>query len=421
MHVFDKDQLKALKKKDREAALQAHRADVDQLKILRHPRVLRVIETFEENKKMLAFVSEPVAGSLSNMFHDFSGFTGPDEVPEALREASVSAFEVSVGLMHLAEGLQFLHRDVRRLHLGLAPWSVFVTPTGAWKLAGLGMSEALAPGVTDVDCRYFVDFRAGKVASQAPQLALIPTTPSLRYASPEMTGGAGKVSPASDLFSLGLLAVEMMTSRNDDGTLSPIIEVPDENPATHAYRVQHLHPVPKLDRVPELLRPAIEALLNPGPASRPDSAQFMRCAYFDRGPIQTLRTLETLMEQPRPRQAQLLSQMPALLAPFPGAVIRDRVLPVLLEFARGEDIVGVVVPPLLVCVEKISQADFALKVATALQRIMSSPTITPAVSCPRKKLVSLKVLSDAVVLSDGCALVRELQHHAQTSRRPLFA
>ena len=40
------------------------------------------------------------------------------------------------GLMQIAEGLSFLHKDVKLLHGNLCPESVIINASGAWKIAG---------------------------------------------------------------------------------------------------------------------------------------------------------------------------------------------------------------------------------------------------------------------------------------------
>lgn len=70
---------------------------------------------------------------------------------------------VSDGL--LANHASFLVSD--RLHLGLCPEAVFITPQGVWKLGGLGLSLGLAPNEVgpraSVLCPYYVNPMARKV------------------------------------------------------------------------------------------------------------------------------------------------------------------------------------------------------------------------------------------------------------------
>jgi len=56
--------------------------------------------------------------------------------------------EAGRGLCHIAEALQHTHFVSRRLHLGVAPESIFLTPQGVWKLGGFGFSITLAPSET---------------------------------------------------------------------------------------------------------------------------------------------------------------------------------------------------------------------------------------------------------------------------------
>lgn len=44
--------------------------------------------------------------------------------------------EIQYGLMQLAEGLEFLHSDVKMMHGNLNSQSVVVNSQGAWKLMG---------------------------------------------------------------------------------------------------------------------------------------------------------------------------------------------------------------------------------------------------------------------------------------------
>lgn len=133
---------------------------------INHPNVLRVLDTFEETKKFIAFVTEPVLCSLSNAFSRFGNLPEKNALPtEALQ---LGQCEVLCGLMSMCEALEFLHDTVGTAHLNLCPEVIFLAAsTGTnkyhrtWKLAGFGHSLPLTKGSSLDISPYFVQSPTG--------------------------------------------------------------------------------------------------------------------------------------------------------------------------------------------------------------------------------------------------------------------
>ncbi|GAA1921328.1 hypothetical protein GCM10009716_32420 [Streptomyces sodiiphilus] len=86
------------------------------------------------------------------------------------------------------------------------------------------------------------------------------------YLAPEQISGRAEIGPATDLFALGALLVFAATGRGP-------FTAPDETPGTPVLLYRAVHDAPRLDGVPEDLRPFLTALLSKDPAGRPTAAR----------------------------------------------------------------------------------------------------------------------------------------------------
>jgi SCY1-like protein 2 len=347
--LFDKDELKQVDRKDHEALLNILRNDIKQLKTLHHPHILRVIDTFDENRKLLGFVTERVFCSLSNAFKDFRNLPFSNVSPE-LRQFTLSQFELTYGISHLTEALAFLHKEANIAHLGISPESIFIMPDGAWKLGGFGFATALQIG-QKTECPWYTHANQGQANKRYT------LEPDLSHAAPELTGGTHMYGHSADIFSLGVVAVEISQPLGEDGSITPFLDVRDQNPATHQYKTQSLDPSP-IRRLPDTMQQSVQMMLVADPDRRLDAQAFLTSPCFSTGPILTMKQLETVVSKDPGAQAQFLAGLPQLLVPFPAKVLRDQVLPHLLEVAKNLRVSNFVLPCILTVVAKIEPAEF---------------------------------------------------------------
>lgn len=183
-----------------------------------------------------ALVMELVEGStLSSLLA--AGPLSPDEALSVLDQLLEA-----VGYAH-AHGV--VHRDIK-------PDNIFVTPAGQVKLADFGIARIEGAGATRLTA-------AGSVLG----------TPG--YMSPEQATGK-PVDARSDLFSVGVVAYEMLTGEIPFAAGSP-------DTTTLIYRIVH-EPAPPLSlRAPGVSRRVAEAImaaLEKDPSARPQSADEFR-------------------------------------------------------------------------------------------------------------------------------------------------
>jgi predicted Ser/Thr protein kinase len=212
--------------------------EVAALVALEHPGVVRLMDV-QRYPGALWFVMEYVNGpSLRQVLDSTTSGVRP---PEALRILE----ELTGVLDHLASR-GIVHRDLK-------PANVFLTADGRTKVGDFGIALVHAPeGTADA-------------LGRLTQPGVVIGTPA--YLSPEQAGGRDELGSASDLYSLGVMAYELLVGRvpfSSPGNVLALLAAQETEPP----------PAPRSIR-PELSRAVEAALLGPlakAPSDRPPSA-----------------------------------------------------------------------------------------------------------------------------------------------------
>jgi hypothetical protein len=165
----------------------------------------------------------------------FEFVDGPSLRQLLVQHGPYSWTQVRAMLLQLAEGLADAHA-AGVIHRDIKPSNVMMDGTGTIKLADFGISRALD-------------------MTRVTRASGLMGTPA--YLAPE-----GPVDARSDIYSLGVVAFEMLTG----GQLF-------DGVTYHEVLVAHLSKQPDLTRVPAEARPTISWLLAKDPDARPQSAR----------------------------------------------------------------------------------------------------------------------------------------------------
>lgn len=192
---------------------------------LMHTNITTVFD-YGEDDTLTFLVMELVEGEPLSTVVRTRGALPPDEVRSIIGQAALA-----LGVAHNAG---VVHRDVK-------PANMILRPDGLVKLTDFGIARAVdAAGMT----------RIGDLVG----------TP--HYVSPEQAQGLAATG-ASDLYSLGVVAHELLTGHRPFDKGTPV--------ATAIAHVQE-QPPPLPDEVPEAIRYLVEDLLAKDPDNRPPNA-----------------------------------------------------------------------------------------------------------------------------------------------------
>jgi eukaryotic-like serine/threonine-protein kinase len=228
-------------------------AEIDALKNLRHPGIVRLL-AFGEQDDQPFFAMELVRGkSLEQILRAGRRFTW--------RETIAIAVEITRALK-VAHDHGIVHRDLKPANLLVAdPLPTTTTPQAATKPPATGATETGAESVTVK----LADFGIAKLFGGVAHTALGHVVGTAEYMAPEQATGR-PTDHRGDLYSLGLVMYAMLTGAPPfrGGQLTEII---DKQRRVIPPRVASLVP-----DVPAELDELIARLLSKDPAQRPASA-----------------------------------------------------------------------------------------------------------------------------------------------------
>ncbi|KAH9636247.1 hypothetical protein HF086_009443 [Spodoptera exigua] len=352
--LFEKKHLERWSKQDRDIMLETLKRGIIQLTKLRHPQILTVQHGLEESRESLAFATEPVFASLANVLGNTENM--PQPTPSHLVNYKLYELEIKYGLMQIAEGLSFLHNDVKLLHHNICPESIIVNQQGAWKIFGFDfcIANQSPPGSAP-----FWPFN-----EYCPAMPAL-TQPVLDYLAPEYVLSATH-SPASDLYSLGMVIYALHSTGhqtlgnvgNDYGKFKRFVN-----------EIRNLSPS-RLSCVTDGLREYVKLLLNVTPELRPDPHQFLKIQYFEDVGVKTLNYLDSLFQWDNLQKSQFYKGLPQIIQKMPHRICIYRILPCLTKEFVNPPMVPFVLPNVLLIAENSTKEEYIKYILPVLKPVM---------------------------------------------------
>ncbi|KAF9696140.1 hypothetical protein EKO04_005994 [Ascochyta lentis] len=341
-------------KRAHEEVVERLKKEASSLARLRHPSVLELAEPVEETRGGgLMFATEPVTASLAGLLQEkdeqekAGGVGGrrsryvveESDGQKRRRELEIDELEIQKGLLQISKGLEFLHESAGLVHANLTPEAVFINAKSDWKISGLGFStppenSTKPTSVTPISLSEVLNYDA-----RLPKYVQLNTD----YTSPDFVMD-GNVTPAADMFSLGLLIIALYNSPhrsplefNGSTTsykraFSSSSSVPNKN-----NNFMSSQPLPR-----DVANGVLDRLITRRPAQRLDAREFQQAQYFDNILVSTIRFLDSLPAKTPNEKSQFMRGLPRILNQFPKSVLEKKILPALLEEMKDRELLTLI-------------------------------------------------------------------------------
>jgi SCY1-like protein 2 len=399
-------------KRAHEEVLERLKKEASSLARLRHPNILELVEPVEETRGGgLMFATEPVTASLAGLLQDkdeqekaggVGGRRSRYVIEEAdgqkkRRELEIDELEIQKGLLQIAKGLEFLHESAGLIHANLTPDAIFINAKSDWKISGLGFS---GPPENSNKATSIAPISLSEVLNYDPRLPRFVQL-NLDYTSPDFVLD-GNVTPAADMFSLGMLIIALYNSPHRspfdfNGSQSAYKRAfaSSSSVPTQSNNFMSSQPLPR-----DVVSGVLPRLITRRPAQRLDAREFQQAAYFDNILVSTIRFLDSLPAKTPNEKSQFLRGLPRILNQFPKSVLEKKLLPALLEETKDRELLALVLQNVFKIVSSLPSGKrvFTEKVIPRLRETFLSTAIPGKGPAPERD--SLKEAGLMVLLEN---------------------
>ncbi|KAF2869828.1 protein kinase-like protein Scy1 [Massariosphaeria phaeospora] len=352
-------------KRAHEEVLERLKKEASSLARLRHPSILELAEPVEETRSGgLMFATEPVTASLAGLLQEkdeeekaggVGGRSSRYVVEESdgqkrRRELEIDELEIQKGLLQISKGLEFLHESAGLVHANLTPEAIFINAKSDWKISGLGFStppenSTKATSVAPISLSEVLNLDA-----RLPRHVQL----NLDYTSPDFVLD-GNVTPAADMFSLGMLILALYNSPHR----SPMEFNGSQSSYKRAFSSSSSVPnktnnfMCSQSMPRDVVTGVLDRLITRRPAQRIGAREFQQAQYFDNILVSTIRFLDALPAKTPNEKTQFMRGLPKILNQFPKSVLEKKVLPALLEETKDRELLAVILQNVFKMVEML--------------------------------------------------------------------
>ncbi|GKZ24568.1 hypothetical protein AbraIFM66951_011456 [Aspergillus brasiliensis] len=355
-------------KKLQEDVVERLKREASNLARLRHPSVLQVLEPVEETRNGgLMFATEQITASLAGLLQTKDAQENTSRIgsrssrymveePDGTRrrrDLEIDELEIQKGLLQVAKGLEFLHESAGLVHGNLNPEAIYINAKSDWKISGLGFA---GPASSTESRSTLPPLALSEVLYQDPRLP--PSVQlNLDYTSPDFVIDTN-VTPAADLFSLGLIIVALYNSphvsplqtHSNVNTYKKLLSSPSSTPS-QANNFLSSGPIPK-----DVLSHVLPRLITRRPAQRLNAREFQQSQYFDNILVSTIRFLESLPAKNANEKSQFMRGLQRVLPEFPVSVLDRKVLGALLEELKDRELLPLILGNVFAILQRIPNA-----------------------------------------------------------------
>ena len=195
---------------------------------------------------------------------------------------------------------------------------------------------------------------------------------NLDYTSPDFVMD-NNLTPAADMFSLGVLCVALYNSPHQSpleshGSLSSYKRLFSSSSSLPSSTNNFLSSRPLAK---DLTNHVLPRLITRRPAQRMNALEFQQSQFFDNILVSTIRFLDSFPAKTPNEKSQFLRGLNKVLPSFPKSVMEKKILPALLEELKDRDLLSSILQNVFKIIDLLpaSKRAFSEKVRPALKEI----------------------------------------------------
>lgn len=329
-------------KKDKNEILEKLKSEPSVLSRLRHPGILRIVETVLEDNKTVAFVTEPVSHCLGELLRR----------PQCIK-ATLCDLEVRLGLLDLIQAISFLHTEARLVHFCICPENIYLTPSGKWKLSGLGFAGTLnQEQVAQLDSSVDIVLAAKNTRFDAQNATLAPL---LHFSSHELVRD-NRAGPSADIFALGCSIYAIYRAIQDSTGEGLLLEVDEFSVNGHRSGCSRIGRTPSVNLgcLPEELCEKVLKMVSFTESERCSLHELSTCRAFQSSFVRAIYYLEHLHEKQDSQKLDFFQGLAKIIGQFDAFILQKRILPALIQNMQHPSLSVYILPNLISIIKTLS-------------------------------------------------------------------
>ncbi|XP_067942236.1 SCY1-like protein 2 isoform X2 [Watersipora subatra] len=361
--VFDKNVCR--KHKQKKTILNAVWKHVDMIQnIQKYSNVtLRIVLTAKENRRYVAYASEPVLGSLANIMGDY-----PYDISQShaavLNKMTLCEMEIKYGVIEIAEALSYLHLYEAMVHCDVSPRNIVVCSNGCWRLSGFHfVMQAEAP-------HQLVSCKQDSVSADFLQ-------PDINFIDPCLF--TGTPTQESDIFSLGMVITYVYNNAISLMEGTAVISELRRNSTKEVHQLYNERMTSAYNaiksKIPQGLQHGLSKMISFDIDTRPTAQQLMMLGYYHDPLIKYLKRLnhfETLTEAER--GVVLSKELPECTKHLPQTMLLTHVLPIVSQELELSHFHPGVIQSIIHCLSRSLSASCTQLVFQLINRVLELNT-----------------------------------------------
>ena len=343
--VFEKRKLEKFKEKEKEEILVILRKEANFLLKFKHPGILGISESLQEDKNTIQFATEYCPYTLSTL----------------LNSGNLTVLEMKMLMIELIDVLIFLHEDAKVIHSYIHPDGVLIDEKGRLKLSCFNFAIQDPSEAVSVPLYNFNNVES----------------PNLNFISPEGVIDK-KITYKTDIFSFGVLVCYLIKKirKLPISLTNSTLDTYQKNLSYGNFNEKFLQQMIKSLEQNEIQ--LLNSMLTFNYDNRIAAKNLKEQSWFNDHIILALKFIENIETNDQNKNSVFFQQFPNLINKFEEKIIVKKILPKFIELLRLENFINQVLPAIFCITEKCESINFEEKIWPNIKALFKLKSMSAA-------------------------------------------